>query len=154
MSPSTVGARSELLAAAHLMECGYHVFRAMSPSATCDLIITKPGQQMIRVEVRTGYPRATGGISYPYAKKDHGRSDWVSVVVGDKVRFFVSGPCNPGTLEIFPQLDQQATAGQGTGLDAPSLQNVSDYTEPVNRLPGRRKAQRARFKKGHHARIH
>lgn len=55
----TTGAVSELRVAADLLERGYEVFRAVSPSCSCDLAVLKDGK-LVRVEVRTGYESPTG----------------------------------------------------------------------------------------------
>lgn len=59
---STTGAISELRVAVDLMSKSYSVFRSMSPSCPCDLVILKDGK-LLRVEVRTTY-RTTGGNIY------------------------------------------------------------------------------------------
>jgi hypothetical protein len=46
------GAAGELLASAHLMGLGYHVFRALAASCPCDLIAYKEGE-VLRVEVKS-----------------------------------------------------------------------------------------------------
>jgi hypothetical protein len=62
----TVGAISEILAAADLMKRGYDVFRALSPSCSCDLIAIAAGQPPLRIEVRTGNRSpVTGHLSFP-----------------------------------------------------------------------------------------
>lgn len=60
MDKSARGATSELLAAADLLRQGYEVFRALSPSASCDLIAMKAGTTY-RVQVRTGQRYAPTG---------------------------------------------------------------------------------------------
>lgn len=50
------GAASELLASAHLMAQGYHVFRALAASCPCDLIAWRADEPALRVEVKTGNP--------------------------------------------------------------------------------------------------
>lgn len=37
-----------------LMSKGYHVFRALSPSCPCDLLILKDGE-LLKIEVKTAY---------------------------------------------------------------------------------------------------
>lgn len=69
ISSSTVGAMSELLAAADLMRRGYAVFRALSPSCFCDLIAEKNGKTEM-VEVRTGYRGSDGRLAFPKLKHD------------------------------------------------------------------------------------
>lgn len=54
ISTVTLGATSELIAAADLMSKGYSVFRNMSPNGHCDLIIAKKYEPPQKVEVRTG----------------------------------------------------------------------------------------------------
>lgn len=54
LSPGDTGAIAELVVATDLMRCGYEVFRAISPHATCDLIAQRGGR-MLRVEVRTAH---------------------------------------------------------------------------------------------------
>lgn len=76
--PSTVGAISELLVGADLLRRGYEVFRALSPSCSCDLAILKNGK-LLRVEVRTGRKNRRGNVVY--ANTTH-RHDVMAVVVG------------------------------------------------------------------------
>ena len=59
LSPGTVGALSELIISIDLLRRGYEVFRALSPSCSCDLAIFKNGQ-LKRIEVRTGWYTKTG----------------------------------------------------------------------------------------------
>ena len=76
-SPSTVGAISELLVSADLMKKGFEVFRALSPSCSCDLIAAKKGR-LLRVEVRTGqYNRQEPTIYY---KQTDVKGDLMAVV--------------------------------------------------------------------------
>ncbi len=53
LSPGTIGAWGEIMVSADLMRRGYHVFRALSPSCPCDLLIYRNGGDSIRIEVRT-----------------------------------------------------------------------------------------------------
>lgn len=48
-----LGTVAELRVSADLIKLGYHVFRALSPSCPCDLVIVR-GVEVLRVEVRTG----------------------------------------------------------------------------------------------------
>lgn len=59
ISTGTVGALGELLVSADLMKKGYEVYRALSPSSSCDVLILK-NNKMNTVEIRTGY-RSTDG---------------------------------------------------------------------------------------------
>ncbi len=63
---TTVGAVIELLVASDLMIRGYHVFRALSPSAPADLVIFRDDAQG-RIEVRFVQKRTSGAI-IPRAK--------------------------------------------------------------------------------------
>lgn len=65
---NTVGAISEMAVASHFLEEGFAVFRSLSSSCLCDLIILK-NNKMYRVEVRTGYRNTeTGNLSFPKTK--------------------------------------------------------------------------------------
>ena len=52
ISTSTVGTISELIVAVDLLKRGYDVFRALSPTCSCDLAFITNGR-LVRVEVRT-----------------------------------------------------------------------------------------------------
>lgn len=69
ISSATVGAISEMAVAIELMKTGWAVFRALSPSCECDLIARKNGSP-IRIEVRTAYRNATGGVFFPSSQRD------------------------------------------------------------------------------------
>jgi hypothetical protein len=76
----TTGAISELLVSSDLLRRGYAVFRALSPSCSCDLAILKGGR-LFRVEVRTAYRhQKTRRLFYP--KVDPEKSDIAALVVG------------------------------------------------------------------------
>lgn len=88
----TVGAISEILVSAYLMKRGYSVFRALSPSCMCDLIIFKDNI-FNRIEVRTGYKSlVTGNISFPGKDTDIGKQDMFAIYIraSDEVLFFDS----------------------------------------------------------------
>lgn len=74
----SVGAVSELVVAADLLERGFEVYRALSPAAPCDLAILRDGR-LLRVEVTSGRRRIGGGISRP--QKDRLKFDILAVVV-------------------------------------------------------------------------
>lgn len=81
------GAASELIASAHLMELGYHVFRSLSASCPCDLIAYKGGE-LLRVEVKSASIMAgkTYNPSFPRPSND----EWdLLVVVSDDRRVVV-----------------------------------------------------------------
>jgi hypothetical protein len=91
---TATGALSELLVATDLMRRGYDVFRALSPSSPCDLIILQ-GVATQRVEVRTGHRSPTGRLIAPIGNKDVGRSDIVAIVY-DKGKHIVYLPAFEG----------------------------------------------------------
>ena len=72
----TVGAISELEVSCDLMKKGFDIFRAMSPSASCDLIILK-NKLLLRIEATTGYRLKNNKLYYP--KKDNQKSDCIAV---------------------------------------------------------------------------
>jgi len=72
----TVGAISEILVSADLLKKGYEVFRAISPSCSCDLAMLKDNK-LLRVEVRTGRNSATGKLYY----SSNMRADIMAVVI-------------------------------------------------------------------------
>lgn len=80
ISPGTVGAIAEIAVSVDLMEKGYAVFRALSPSCFCDLIAIKDNKY-IRVEVRTGYKGTTGKVSFPLIPRDIDRQDIFAVYI-------------------------------------------------------------------------
>ena len=81
------GALSELTAAAHLLDMGWHVFRALSPCCPCDLVVLRNGGKPLLIEVRTGNVSKIGTLYY--AKNVHGRVnvDHYAIVVGSSVTF-------------------------------------------------------------------
>lgn len=82
-----VGAIAELIVSADLLRRRYEVFRAVSPTASCDLLAIR-GDRTLRVEVRAGRTRADGRVIAPYDATDFGRQDLLAVVSGDnQVRY-------------------------------------------------------------------
>ena len=85
---STVGALSELRAAADLIKKGYEVFRALDPSASCDLIALKEGRTL-RVQVRTAETQINKDgskyINCHKSPKDEGRTDLYAFVLDDQI---------------------------------------------------------------------
>lgn len=67
------------------MKQGHETFRALSQSASCDVLTIKAGR-IYRFEIRTGYLLASGSISYP---KRSIRAENVIVVIHrtNEVRF-------------------------------------------------------------------
>lgn len=78
LSPSTVGAISELKVATDLMAKGYAVFRAMSPACVCDLAVLC-NEQLLRVEVTTAFVLESGKRIAP--KKDADKYDILAHVI-------------------------------------------------------------------------
>lgn len=87
----TAGAVSELRAAADLLSRGYEVFRALSPTCSCDLIAFK-NSRIIRVEVRTGHYHLgdSGKPLFGETKQKH-RADILALVC-------------PGAIFYYPEL--------------------------------------------------
>ena len=71
VSRGTVGAISELAVSIDLLTKGYEVFRALSPSCSCDLLAMKDGE-IVRVEVRSGWRNVDGefGCAEPKSEYD------------------------------------------------------------------------------------
>jgi Holliday junction resolvase-like predicted endonuclease len=84
ISASTVGAIGELRAAADLLAKGYEVFVAGSPGASCDLVTLRDGV-CLRIEVRTAYYTADGGVSYAIHPRDRGRQDHYAAILPDRI---------------------------------------------------------------------
>lgn len=80
LSTATVGAINELTASADLARQGFDVFRAVSPSASCDLVALK-ATVSLRIEVRTGRVTVDGKLTWP--KEARGRFDHFAVVTWD-----------------------------------------------------------------------
>ena len=66
----TVGAISELRVATDLLGKGYNVFRSISPSCPCDIVVLR-GSQLLRIEVKTAY-RGTSGKLYKASIRNSG----------------------------------------------------------------------------------
>ena len=116
----SVGAVAELLTSADLLRRGYHVFRSVSPSCPCDLIIWKDGTAFHRIEVRTGF-YSSSGINAPVSPKDAGRFDVLAVVSRDgQVCYvpegFIDGPAN--VLPIFETLKDRVERFSGAPSNA------------------------------------
>lgn len=76
---------NELVAAADLMRKGYHVFRALSPSCPCDLIIYhgEDPERVVRVEVRTARRNASGDVQRKHSPHERHRYDIKAFVQHD-----------------------------------------------------------------------
>lgn len=79
LSTGQVGAIQEMAVCADLMKRGISVFRAVSPSSSCDLIAML-GTRLVRVEVTTGW-RDTSGRVFHAKKRDRtaGKFDLLAV---------------------------------------------------------------------------
>lgn len=65
VSGSTVGAISEIVVCADLLEKGFSVFRSLSPSCFCDVIAVKDNK-LHKIEVRTAYKNPiSGNLTFP-----------------------------------------------------------------------------------------
>ncbi len=64
----TVGAMVELIVSTDLMKKGYSVFRALSPSCSCDLIVLTTHGSLIEIEVKTGYETEKNRLIFPRKK--------------------------------------------------------------------------------------
>ena len=74
----------ELKVSYDLLKKGYEVFRAQSPSCSCDLLILDKGKPM-RVEVRTGYRLKSGALSYPSNRLSSEKYDVMAVVTDNEI---------------------------------------------------------------------
>lgn len=82
---ATIGALNELRVAIDLLMRGYEVFRALSPSCSCDLAILKDGK-LSRIEVKTGYARPDGTIPLYKRIREH-RADILALALPDKIHY-------------------------------------------------------------------
>lgn len=85
LSTASVGALHELLVCADLLKRGFHVFRAVSPSCSCDLAILD-GSRLLRIEVTTGYKSASGSLSFPEHSPQN--YDVLAVVSAGEISYF------------------------------------------------------------------
>lgn len=76
ISCGTIGSIAELYVSCDLLKNGFSVFRSLSPSCFCDLLICKK-DKIYRVEVRTGYISGTGKLFF--SGKKHGEIDLFAV---------------------------------------------------------------------------
>ena len=83
----TVGAIQELKVSSDLLSKGYEVFRALSPSCSCDLLILKDGK-LKRIEVRTAYKTKNGEFYYPDSKlRARLKADILALVVNGEIKY-------------------------------------------------------------------
>ena len=89
----TTGAISEFFASNDLLKKGYDVYRALSPSCFCDLIVHKNGD-IKKVEVKTGYmrvvtPDSINKTPVHYPKHTNYFYDVIAVVVNGEEVFYL-----------------------------------------------------------------
>lgn len=92
LSTGKIGAVQELSVAADLLLRGYDVFRAVSPSSSCDIVILHK-KKLYRVEVKTGHYGRSGELYYP--KGDSSKYDFLAVVITNdnkKIKYFPQLP--------------------------------------------------------------
>lgn len=126
----TVGAINELLVCSDLLSKGYHVFRSVSQSCPCDLIILDKGSAL-RVEVKTGRMNKDGSVSSPN-KADKSNYDVLATVVGARIFYDpVIGSINQGK--------EKNNDGSNLSNDQRSSrpsQNFKNHSLPHGRTPG------------------
>lgn len=87
----TRGAISELKVSIDLLEKGYSVFRALSPSCCCDLAILKD-HKLIRVEVTTSHTTRQGNPIIHPKKKQTGNWDVLAIVAAGRIIYLPELP--------------------------------------------------------------
>lgn len=90
LSACTVGAMHEIKVSYELLSKGYEVFRALSPSCSCDLLILKDGKPL-RVEVRTGHYTMNGKLYYPENKFIGTKYELMAVVTHKEIVYIPDG---------------------------------------------------------------
>lgn len=103
VSCATVGAIYELVVAADLMDLGYHVFRCLSPSGSCDLVALHENVVM-RVEVGTGVKTSLGNVSSGKHIRNVDRRDLLALVADD------------GTIHYYPKKPPPTYSPEGSGV--------------------------------------
>ena len=93
----TVGAAHELLVCVDLMRKGYEVFRAESPSTSCDIVILRNGS-LLRVEARTGMYKVNKEISYTSSCLDKSKYDVLAIIMNDGNIYYMDAEDNPLSL--------------------------------------------------------
>lgn len=89
MSTTTVGAISEYRVCIDLLQRGYEVFRAVSPSCKCDIMASR-GDDKIRVEVKTAAYRRDGRPAGGTAA--YNRFDVLALVLPEQVVYVPALP--------------------------------------------------------------
>ena len=81
MPPTTKGAIAELKTCADLLKKGYHVFKAVSPSCPCDLVIWDGDNTIELVEVKSVVRDKKGGVVKPGFSLEKGEKHTVLAMV-------------------------------------------------------------------------
>ena len=81
--PGTRGAINELLVSVDLFKKGFEVFRALSPSCSCDLMILK-NNKLYRVEVGTGWEN---GFGIKINKKKRENTDILAIICNGNIHY-------------------------------------------------------------------
>ncbi|OGM10630.1 hypothetical protein A2Z67_00040 [Candidatus Woesebacteria bacterium RBG_13_36_22] len=81
------GSISELLVCVDLLCKGFYVFRSVSPSAPCDLIIIHENKTA-KIEVKTTYSKSGGGFIKFEEEMDKSKFDILALVYGSEVHYF------------------------------------------------------------------
>jgi hypothetical protein len=81
---SEIGALSEMAACSDLLRRGYQVFRALSPSAPCDLVVLAENR-CYRVEVKTAHRSGSGRLGFATRDFDPTKHDVLALVTPDGV---------------------------------------------------------------------
>lgn len=88
LSSGTVGSIQELRVSTDLLIKGWEVFRALSLSASCDLLLQKNGT-IIRMEVRTGYRGKSGKI---YHATRNIRAEYLAIALPNEIIYIPELP--------------------------------------------------------------
>lgn len=88
LTTAAVGAIGELRACSDLLSKGYEVFRALTYTCSCDLVILKDGK-LYRVEVKTGYFNIINGVR-SHAKPSNSRFDILCIAYPDRIDYHPS----------------------------------------------------------------
>lgn len=93
------GAASELIASAHLMAQGYHVFRALASSCPCDLVAYRTGETPLRVEVKSVMtpPAGTKNSSSFSTPANH---EWDILILVSNIHPIVQLPYDPSAANL------------------------------------------------------
>jgi hypothetical protein len=108
---TTTGAVGELIASADLLQRGFHVFRALSPSCPCDLLAYRltDSPPFYRVQVRTArldrVASGAGTLNFRLKESDAGKFDLLALVVENRDVYYVpmlpDGPECPHAIPSF-----------------------------------------------------